>query len=89
MAAALVAAVIAFVSGQALTTPAAAQTVRQLIEPPDVQEKVDEALGVVELPDPASVHLPAPLTVRPPLTGQPYEQQPAAAQDNFLTGGRR
>jgi len=52
-------------------------------EPLEVQQKVDKALGVIELPDPTPVHLAAPDTVRPPLTGQPYLQQPAAAQRDF------
>lgn len=51
----------------------------------EVQKEVDEALGVTELPEPATVHLQAPHTVIPPLTGQPYDpyQQPAVAQDDF------
>lgn len=55
----------------------------------EVQKEVDEALGVTELPEPTVVHLQVPQTLVPPLTGQPYDpyQQPAAAQDDFRTGG--
>ncbi len=54
----------------------------------EVQKEVDEALGVTELPEPTTVHVQAPHTVIPPLTGQPYDpyQQPAAAQGDFRPG---
>ena len=62
----------------------------QAAESLEVQQKVDKELNALELPGPALARLPTPQTIGPPLTGQPYSQQPGAVMNesrNPTTGG--
>ncbi len=85
--AALTLALLAVALWLAPTRPASSQAAAIEHVSLAVQLRVDEALGATGTPAPPPLHLDVPAMSRLPLTGQPFEQQPAAAQGDFRPGG--